>query len=94
VIFLIYINKVITVQIKIQYVASKNTAKAVVVNVIKNAVFSKEYSFFNNFISIKPNAIFIKIAEIIGKGKNLKASLNKSADIINVKIEIKNPEVL
>jgi hypothetical protein len=38
--------------------------------------------------------MFIKIAEIIGKGKNLKASLNKSAEIKSVKTAIKNPEVL
>jgi hypothetical protein len=38
--------------------------------------------------------MFIRIADIIGKGKNLKAQLNKSAEIINVNIAIKNPEVL
>jgi hypothetical protein len=94
VIFLIYITKVITVHIKIQYVGSKNTEKKVVISVIYKADFSKEYNFINNLISISHNAIFIKIAAIIGNGKNLKAQLKSKAEIINVKIAIKNQEVL
>lgn len=45
-------------------------------------------------MSINHKAIFIKIAEIIGNGKNLNAPLNKSAEIRRVKIAIKNHEVL
>lgn len=48
----------------------------------------------SKLISMSHSAIFIKIAEIIGKGRNLKAPLNKSADIRRVKIAIRNPEVL
>ena len=52
------------------------------------------YNFFNKFISINQSAIFIRIAEIIGKGKNLKNQLNNNADIKRVNNAVKNADVL
>lgn len=83
-----------TVPISIQYVGSQNTEKKVVIKVIYKAFFSKLYNFFNNQISINQIAIFIRIADIIGKGKYLKAPLNNNADIIKVNKAIRNQEVL
>jgi len=52
------------------------------------------YNFLSSVISISHIAIFINIADIIGNGKNLNAQLNNNADIISVKIAIRNADVL
>jgi hypothetical protein len=45
-------------------------------------------------ISISHNAIFIKIADIIGKGRYLNASLNNIAEMRSVNIAVKNQAIL
>lgn len=90
----IYIIKVIAVHISIPYVGSQNTEKNVVIRVITKACFSILYNFLSSQISISHIAIFINIADIIGNGKNLNAQLNNNADIISVKIAIRNAAVL
>jgi len=45
-------------------------------------------------MSINHKAIFIRIAEIIGNGKNLKNQLNNNADIINVRVAVIKADAL
>jgi hypothetical protein len=52
------------------------------------------YNFFNKFISINQSAIFIRIADIIGKGKNLKNQLNNKAEINRVIIAVSHADIL
>lgn len=73
---------------------SSITEKNVTINVRRKAFFSRKNSFFRRSISISPNAIFIRIAAIIGKGRYWKKLLKRRNEIPRVKIDARNAEDL